>query len=318
MLKKHWKLIRRALAIIFFAIVVFVIYRYARTIDWQKVWLSTRQIDRRTLLLAGACSTASYAVYACVDLFPRSALRLRIPALRSMAIAAVCYAFNLNFGSWVGSIGFRYRLYARSGLDTEQITRVVGMSLVTNWSGYFLLAGIAFTFGFVDVPAGWKLGDLGLRIAGVLLLVALLAYLGAAAISRRRSWNLRGRDLSLPSLHVALLQVCVSSTNWLLIATILYSLLSRYVDFPTVLGVFLLASIAGAATHIPAGLGVLEGVFYGVLGGVAPQSELFAALLAYRAVYYLAPLLIAGPLYLVLETQGRRNRNQAISPAVAP
>lgn len=307
----HYPLLKRGLAIAFFVLVAWLIYRYGRTLDWPKIWRSVRQIDRTTLLLAAACSIGSYAVYACVDLFARHALSLQISKAKAMAIAFVCYAFNLNFGSWVGSIGFRYRLYSRIGLDAEQVTRVVGMSLVTNWSGYFLLAGVAFAFNFVKPPAGWEIGRLGLTIAGVALLASLVLYIGASAFAGQRSWTIRGRELSLPTAGFATLQVLVSSLNWLLIAGILYVLLRQHVDFPIVLGVFLLAAIAGAATHVPAGLGVTEAVFFGALGSRVPHPELFAALLTYRALYYLMPLCAAIPVYFLLEAQGRDRKLDA-------
>jgi len=313
--RHRYRLLKRGLAIAFFLLVAYLIYRYGRTLDWQKIGRSLRQIDRGTLLLAAACSIGSYAVYACVDLFARRALSLPVSKARAMAIAFVCYAFNLNFGSWVGSIGFRYRLYSRIGLDAGQVTRVVGMSLVTNWSGYFLLAGVAFTFNFVKPPAGWEIGGLGLTLAGIALLATLLLYLGASAFAKQRSWAIRGRELSLPSAGFAALQVLVSSLNWLLIAGILYTLLRQHVDFPTVLGVFLLAAIAGAATHVPAGLGVTEAVFFAVLGSRVPQAELFAALLTYRALYYLMPLCAAFPVYFLLEAQGRSRKLDAANDA---
>lgn len=312
----HYPLLKRGLAIAFFLLVAWLIYRYGRTLDWPKIWRSVQQIDRTTLLLAAACSIGSYAVYACVDLFARHALQLQVSKAKAMAIAFVCYAFNLNFGSWVGSIGFRYRLYSRMGLDAEQVTRVVGISLVTNWSGYFLLAGVAFAFNFVKPPAGWEIGRLGLTIAGIGLLATLVVYIAASAFAGRRSWTIRGRELSLPSVGFATLQVLVSSLNWLLIAGILYVLLRQHADFPIVLGVFLLAAIAGAATHVPAGLGVTEAVFFAVLGSRVPHPELFAALLTYRALYYLMPLCAAIPVYFLLEAQGRsRKLDAANEPA---
>ena len=56
-----------------------------------------------------------------------------------------------------------------------------------------------------------------------------------------------------------------------------------------VLAVLLLAAVAGAVSHVPGGLGVLEAVFIAALGSQVPRPELLAALLAYRCVYYLLP-----------------------------
>ena len=75
---------------------------------------------------------------------------------------------------------------------------------------------------------------------------------------------------------------------------VLYVLLQGKVGFVTLLGALLASSVAGAITRIPAGLGVLEVVFLSLLPGAYPTDQLLAALLAYRAVFYLGPLMIAG------------------------
>ena len=70
--------------------------------------------------------------------------------------------------------------------------------------------------------------------------------------------------------------------------------------------VLLSAAIAGAAAHIPAGLGVLEAVFITLLVPPLGRGEVLAALLAYRGLYYLAPLLVACGVYFWLESRARR------------
>ena len=85
------------------------------------------------------------------------------------------------------------------------------------------------------------------------------------------------------------LQITASVTHWSLVAAVLYVLLQGKVGFVTVLGTLLLSSVAGVITHIPAGLGVLEAVFVSLLAGAHPINQLLAALLAYRAVFYLGP-----------------------------
>ena len=103
------------------------------------------------------------------------------------------------------------------------------------------------------------------------------------------------------------LQITASVTHWSLVAAVLYVLLQGKVGFVTVLGTLLLSSVAGVITHIPAGLGVLEAVFVSLLAGAHPINQLLAALLAYRAVFYLGPLIIAGFAYFALEFAARRS-----------
>lgn len=77
------------------------------------------------------------------------------------------------------------------------------------------------------------------------------------------------------------------------------------------LGVLLISCVAGVVAHIPAGLGVLEAVFLALLHGKLGQGTLVAALLGYRTLYYLIPLLLAVVTYLILEKRARALRRQA-------
>ena len=217
-----------------------------------------------------------------------------------LRVAFVCYSFNLNLGSWVGSVAMRYRLYSRLGLDLPTITKVLSASLVTNWLGYILLAGLVFTIG-LQLPENWRLGSEGLRIVGVLLWLVAGAYLLACRFAKRRTWHWRAHRITLPSLRFALLQAGMGAANWCLMAFLIRVLLPEHADFATVLGILLISAIAGVITHIPAGLGVLEAIFIALLQHQMPASAILAALIGYRALYFLLPLGVACVLYMVLE-----------------
>ena len=58
-------------------------------------------------------------------------------------------------------------------------------------------------------------------------------------------------------------------------------------------GLFTAASIAGVISHVPAGLGVFEAVLLVALPEGAHAPGVAAALIAYRLIYYLLPLLLA-------------------------
>ncbi|MCY1421688.1 hypothetical protein D9M71_373520 [compost metagenome] len=93
----------------------------------------------------------------------------------------------------------------------------------------------------------------------------------------------------------------MGACNWALMALVVYSLLPDKVAYPTILAVLMISSIAGVITHIPAGLGVLETVFLTLLQAHYGKGTLLAALIGYRVVYFLLPLLLAGLVYLLLE-----------------
>lgn len=140
-------------------------------------------------------------------------------------MAFVCYAFNLSFTTWVGGVALRYRLYGRLGLDTATITRILTLGLLTNWMGYLLLAGTVFALGLVKLPESWAVGSGGLRLIGMLMVAVAVAYLLACAFAKRRTWSLRGHDVTLPSLRLALCQVTLGASNWALMAALIHLLL---------------------------------------------------------------------------------------------
>lgn len=288
----------------FFMLVGTLLVTQLREVEWSGVIRQLWAYPNDLLLGVGLLSATSYLVYSLYDLIGRHQLGHGLARLRVMAIAFVSYAFNLNLGALVGGFAFRYRLYARAGLKPAQTTQVLGLSLVTNWLGYLVLAGGIFISGSIELPASWSMGNQALPFIGGLLLLAASAYLLLCVFSKQRSWTVRGQRLRLPSWTVALMQLSLSLTNWLLIGSMLYLLLGQRVPFGLVLGVLMLSSIAGVITHIPAGLGVIEAVFLTLLGGVVARGELLAALLAYRGVYYLLPLMVAILVYLLLEAQG--------------
>ena len=92
----------------------------------------------------------------------------------------------------------------------------------------------------------------------------------------------------------------------MLMSGAIYMLLQQQVAFFTVVGALLLAGAAGAVTHIPAGLGVLEAVFLSLLSHQLPAPVILAALVAYRVMYYLIPLGVAVVAYGVMEVRAKR------------
>lgn len=300
-LRKAWPLVRRVLWTAFFALVGWLILSQARQIDWGQVFDSVRRLAPSTVAIAAALAAASHALYSTFDLIGRRWTGHRLPAAKVVAVTFVSYAFNLNFGALIGGVAFRYRMYSRLGLENGVIARVVGLSLATNWLGYIVLAGLVFAAGLVAPPDSFRIGAAALRALGVVLLLAGIAYLALCARSKRRDFDFRGHAFTLPPFRMALTQLAIGSLNWLIIAAVIYTLLRQALPYPTVLGVLLVAALAGVVTHVPAGLGVLEAVFLALVGGAVPKGELLGALLAYRALYYLAPLAAAGAVYLFIE-----------------
>jgi len=309
--KPWWPWLKRGLTIGFFALVAYLLVTNARQIEWSEVGEALRKRPLGSLLGAACIAALSHAVYSCYDLLSRRYTGHRLTTAQVLSTTFISYAFNLNLGSLVGALGFRHRLYSRLGLGTGEINRIIAFSMLTNWIGYLLLAGIAFLMRPLDIPEDWALGSGALQAVGALLVLLVVIYLISCAFSRRRSWRIRGHEIELPPVRMAVMQLAISSTNWLLIAGVVFVLLPKGVAYPTVLAVLLIAAVAGVLTHVPAGLGVLEAVFVALLSRQIPTNELLASLLAYRGVYYLAPLALATAMYLYLEAKFARSARSA-------
>ena len=306
-----WPWLRRLLTVLFFTAVAALLVRYARTVDWDDVLDSLRNLPRPALLAAIGFALASHLLYSCFDLVGRHYTGHELATRKVMAVNFVSYAFNLNLGTLVGGVAFRYRLYSRLGLDNGEITRIVSVSMLTNWIGYLLLGGLLFLLHPLALPPSWKMGNHGLQWLGAAMVLGAVAYVVACWRAGERIWTVRGHELYLPSWRIAGLQLAMSCVNWSLMGGAVYMLLQQKIAYTDVLSVLLIGAIAGVMAHVPAGLGVFEFVFIALLSHLLSEGRLIGALLGYRAIYYIAPLMVAGVLYLVMEVHARQQRAQA-------
>lgn len=309
-----WPWTRRLLTGLFFGAVAYLLVRYARNVDWGEVMVSLRDTPRPALLAAIGFALASHLLYSCFDLLGRRYTGHELATRKVMAVNFISYAFNLNLGSLVGGVAFRYRLYSRLGLNNGEITRILSMSMLTNWLGYLLLGGLLFLVHPLQLPPSWKMGNHGLQWLGAAMVLGVVAYVIACLRAGERIWTVRGHELYLPSWRMASLQLAMSCINWSVMGAAVFMLLQQKIAYTDVLSVLLIGAIAGVITHVPAGLGVFEFVFVALLSHQIPESQLIGALLGYRAIYYIAPLMAAALLYLVMEVHARphgRKRKEA-------
>jgi uncharacterized membrane protein YbhN (UPF0104 family) len=297
--------LRRVAFYVFLGVVAWLLVRYARSVDWAQVRAALADYGVGTLTAAAALTLASYLLYSCYDVAARRYTHHALAVPRCMAISMVCYAFSLNVGALVGGAGLRFRLYSHAGLGLGTISRIIAFTVSTNWLGYLLLGGALFASGRVKPPPQWGLQLGVLPWFGVAMLAAAGIYLVACRRSHGRMFHLRGHHFRLPSLPLGLVQLGLAACNWAVMGLLLFVLMPPGLSYADVLGALLLAAVASAVAHVPAGIGVLEAVFIALLGYRVPAPQLLAALLAYRACYYLGPLLVAIAGYAWLEAKGR-------------
>jgi phosphatidylglycerol lysyltransferase len=190
-------------------------------------------------------------------------------------------------------------------LHARDLSRIVLFYSVTFWLGLGLVGGV----GLLTAPPPGLL-DIAPRtivvIAGIAGIAITLAYLVFCAI-RRAPIEVEPFTVPVPPFHMAVVQVAISTADWLLAAAVFYVLLPPpRPDFMMVGGAFVCAQILGLVSHVPGGLGVFEGLMVMLLGPVVPAATLLPVLVLYRIVYYLLPLAVALAILLGDEMIQRR------------
>jgi phosphatidylglycerol lysyltransferase len=287
--------LRRALplaGIVFFALALWVLHEALPVDSYRDLVDALGALPGPRLAAALTMTVAGYAVLIGYDLLALRHVGERV-ALRDAASAALLSgALGNNLGNTLltGS-AVRFWLYTAVGLSAPQITRLVLFCSLGFWLGYLLLGAIFLVASPLALPPALHLGVTTTRPLGLLFALGLLGWIALCA--RGRALTLGPWQLRLPSLRLTAGQIAVACADLGLMASALYVLLPAAADFATFMPVFLIALVAGNASQVPGGLGVFEAVVVLLLGPGVDSRALLAALLAFRAVYLLLPLLIA-------------------------
>lgn len=294
-----------------------LLFRQARSVDWGAVWNALIDLPMAALLGGAALAFASHGIYSSFDLFGRHYTRHGLPVARTIGTTLIAYPFTLNLGSLIGGVTVRYRLYSRQGLSVGDIGQVVAISIITNWLGYFVLAGAVFWLWTPQLPEGWDMAGHQLRWIGSAMAAVSGLYLVACVLRRGAPITLRGHAFPVPHGSVGLLQVVLSAVNWMVMAGAIWLLTQQQVPYVAALATVLLGAVAGLISRIPAGLGVLEAVGTAVLSAYMPAPQALAAILAYRTLYFFAPLAVAALAFGVVELRWRKGGTSTPAPASA-
>ncbi len=281
-------------------------------VEWSDIRAALSRIGWPRLFAAAAVTTVSYGVLTGYDVVALQIVGRRVRYARAALASFTSYVFSHNFGFALLTGGTaRLRIYQPAGLTIGEVAHIMVLTGVTFWSGVLLLLG----FGLIVQPGT-------MAVAGVALSYPVHAAIGAssfvllaavlAALKRRggRMIVVFGRSIPLPSVSQALAQIILASIDIILAATALFVLLpgAGAALFPALLLGYLVAIVTGLITHAPGGVGVFEAVMLVSLPEV-DRASLFAALLAYRVVYYLVPLAIGMLLFGIHELRAARVRS---------
>ncbi|MDQ6689986.1 MAG: bifunctional lysylphosphatidylglycerol flippase/synthetase MprF, partial [Gemmatimonadota bacterium] len=292
------------------AIALFLLQRELKTYDYRDLMRQVWVLPHSHLALALLLTAVAYAVLPGYDAIALSYVDHPLPMRRIAFGSFIAYALSHSLGFPLLSGGpVRYRFWSVWGLSTSEIAQAISFAGATFLIGMIAVAGAVFllepqsTIQLLHLPFG------SLKPLGVFCLALVAGYLVLSA-TRTRTVRFLDWQFPVPSTRLALAQLSVAIVDWTTAGAVLYVLLpSGYrLAFLPVLGVFLIAQFAGILSHVPGGLGVFEAIVVVLLRGRIPAASIVGALVAYRAVYYLLPLVIALAILIAFEVQRQRDR----------
>lgn len=309
------KLAGPALVVFLFAAALWALTRTLKGFSYADLQAGLSGIPGWSLAAALGLTALNYVVLSGYDFLALKTIKQPLPYRRIAFASFVGYVFTNVVGlSFLGAGAARYRVYTGYGLSAKQIARVVFLCGLTLWTGLLTVAGLIFLLAPQQIPALPQLPALSWRPIGVLCLGLVTAYLFFA--KRGKPLRIRSWELPLPPLHLALGQVAFSATDWILSSLIFFLLLPSApgVSFLLVLTVFVIAMVAGIVSHVPGGVGVFEAVVLAALTPALDPAQVLGALVAFRVVYYLCPLVAA---VLLLGGHELRRRREGLGKAAA-
>jgi phosphatidylglycerol lysyltransferase len=292
-----------------FVAAVAIIHHRLRDTRYRDIVEQVRQVGIVPALAAMLLTALNYLVLTAYDALGLRYIGRRLP-YRKLAVASfIGYVFGSS-ATVVGGSAARYSIYSSFGISAGDVAKLVLFCALTFWLGLLAVCGIAFIIEPVQVPDALHrfLPGMSLRAIGVILLLVVAVYMLLVA-GRRRPLNLFGWELQIPSVRISAGQIAISAVDWVLAAWVFYVLLPKdiHVDFRQHLVMFMLAQGVGLASHVPAGLGVFEGICLLMLGSDAESlPALTASFLMYRLIYYVLPLILASILLAMHEVLFRR------------
>jgi uncharacterized membrane protein YbhN (UPF0104 family) len=267
--------------------------------------------------LAVLSTLVAYAALAWYDRIALMHLGVRHISWRFIALCSfTTYALAHNIGaSVVSGAVVRYRAYSTKGLSAAQIALLVGICSLT-----FVL-GVLFLGGIVLVAEPLQLRRLGhlvphvitqpetARVIGLICLGLVAAYIIGSAL-RLKPLVIGRLRIEYPHPDIALRQVAASSAELMGASGIIYFALPQHANpgYFVILGVFIASFSIALASESPGGLGVFELLFIKAMPAV-PHDKVLTALLVFRLLYLVLPLIFAGVVVLVFE---RRRLSEAL------
>jgi glycosyltransferase 2 family protein len=269
-----------------------------------EVWEHFKSIPQGHTFLAILSTLVAYAALAWYDRI--ALLHLRVKHI-SWIFISLCsfttYALAHNIGATVFSGGMvRYRAYHTKGLSAAQVALLVAVCSLTFALGTVLLGGIISVLepeqlsrfrGLLPEKLRFLTDRRAAQLVGVVLLSGVAIYV-IGSIFKFKPMIIKGFRLEYPAFGIVLRQLVAAPLELLGAAGIIYFALpdAGNPGYFAVLAVFIFSFSAALWSNAPGGLGVFEWFFITAMPEM-PNTQVLAALLAFRFSYLIVPFFLS-------------------------
>ncbi|MET0273135.1 MAG: lysylphosphatidylglycerol synthase domain-containing protein [Phenylobacterium sp.] len=272
---------------------VYVLWREFQHLSFAEVAAAMAAWGPEAIAAALALSAFSFFLMGVVEQLGLRWMGVRISWLRAMRGSFLANAIAHSLGAnLLVSGAVRARLYDRHGVNLSQVAGATLFGGVSFAVGLAALGGMGLLLSGPQELAASAIPESLARGLGFVLLSGAAGYIALCAL-RREPLHAFNRSFALPSVRAALGQLVIGIADNGVAAAIIWILLpGGAVSYPTFVGAYAVACVAGLASTVPAGAGVFESSLATLLPG-PEAAHLAAAFLGYRLAYYLLPLVIA-------------------------
>jgi phosphatidylglycerol lysyltransferase len=321
---KHRQPIGLGVTILLFAIALIACRHMLTELDIYALQDSLLSVPLPSLAGAVLATAIGFVILLGYEWSASRYANVELPA-KSLVMGGFCaFAIGNAVGlSMLSGGSVRYRLYSRLGLGAGEVAH---MTLFASLSLGCALPPLAALATLSDLPAASLALHMSVPVLATIAVavLAISVILGVAVYRRRlpeqtipHNLLVRAgrRTLRLPGVRLTLMQLVITALDVAAAAAVLYLLLPSAPPFGAFLLVYLLALAAGVLSHVPGGVGVFEAILLAAFADELGAAPLAAALLLYRLIYVVLPLLIACLVLLYSEAKRLLFAQQAMRVA---
>lgn len=306
-MKKYLRYFGHILICAIFILAIYLLYNKLKAYSIAQIRESIQQISYGRIAVSLFLMVINYMILVGYDWLALKAIHKKLPIAKVSLVSFVGQAVSYNFGALLGGTSVRYRFYSAWGFSIIEIVRLVLMLAVTFWVGALGLCGLIFIISPPVIPdsllQGLPIKDI--RILGAALILLASSYL-LLCFTIRKPIHVFGKEFVFPAPRIAVAQCIVAGVDIIAAAACMYVLLPGDIgiSFMDFLSSYLLAQVAVVLTHIPGGVGIFELVIL-ELTHTSNEQMVFAAVLLFRLIYYIIPLIAAAVILAIYEARQR-------------